>query len=359
MGSIEEKIKEIEEEIRSTPYNKATSHHIGKLRAKLARLRDEAQKRSTKAGGRTTGIRKAGDATVVLVGFPSVGKSTLLNCLTEAKAEVGGYDFTTIEVIPGMMRHKGARIQLLDVPGLISGAAEGRGRGRKVLSVVRSADLILTMTDINGLDHLPEIERELYRAGIRPDESPPAVTIEKRSKGGIEVSSTLKLTKVDEDLVKAVLEEHRIHNAAVIIREDLSLERLIDAVSRNRRYIPSLLLINKIDMGRKALEKIDRPFVGISAKTGENIAELKDRIFERLGLMRVYLQPKGGEPDLDEPMIVRKGATVADVCNHLHKDFRESFKHARVWGRSAKFEGQEVGLGHVLQDGDIVSIVTS
>ncbi|MFQ5552738.1 MAG: GTP-binding protein, partial [Thermoplasmata archaeon] len=78
MASLEERIQEIEEEIRRTPYNKATQKHLGRLRARLARLREEAARpKGSRQEG--PGIRKAGDATVALAGYPSVGKSTLLN----------------------------------------------------------------------------------------------------------------------------------------------------------------------------------------------------------------------------------------------------------------------------------------
>jgi len=119
MASIEEKIRELQEEIRRTKYNKATQHHIGRLKAKIARLREEAEARSRAKSGGGSGyaVRKSGDATVVLVGFPSVGKSTILNKLTNASSEVGAYDFTTLDVVPGVMEHRGASIQILDVPG--------------------------------------------------------------------------------------------------------------------------------------------------------------------------------------------------------------------------------------------------
>ncbi|HET6403871.1 MAG TPA: GTPase, partial [Candidatus Thermoplasmatota archaeon] len=138
--TVDEQIKAIEEEIAKTQYNKATQGHIGKLKAKLARLREEQEKRAAAGGGGGGGydVKKSGMASVALVGFPSVGKSTLLNKLTGTESEVAAYAFTTLTCIPGMMRHKHADIQILDLPGLIRGAAGGKGRGREVISVVRT-----------------------------------------------------------------------------------------------------------------------------------------------------------------------------------------------------------------------------
>src|SRR3990172_6521249 len=92
MPPLEDQIRSIEDEIQRTPYNKATQHHIGKLKAKVARLKEELDARRSKSGGagRTYAVRKSGNATVGLIGFPSVGKSTLLNAITEAQSEVGG-----------------------------------------------------------------------------------------------------------------------------------------------------------------------------------------------------------------------------------------------------------------------------
>ena len=139
MSSLEEQIQELEAELTKTPYNKATSKHIGRIKAKIARLRDEAVNRALKSSGGGEGftVKKSGDATAVLVGFPSTGKSTLLNKLTGTSSAVAAYEFTTLTVVPGALEHKGAKIQLLDMPGLIAGAAMGKGRGKEVIGVVR------------------------------------------------------------------------------------------------------------------------------------------------------------------------------------------------------------------------------
>ena len=175
--SIEEQIKKIEEEIFNTQKNKATEHHIGKLKAKIARLREELEKRkSAGAKGKGFSIKSQGDATIGIIGFPSTGKSTLLNQLTNASSKIGDYDFTTLDVKPGIMNYKGANIQLLDLPGLITGASKGKGRGREILSALRTVDLILIMIDIYHLEQHEIIEKELHSAGIRlnqkiPDEN--------------------------------------------------------------------------------------------------------------------------------------------------------------------------------------------
>ena len=149
---FEDRSREIEEEIENTKYNKATQHHIGKLKAKLAQLREKVEtRRKSKGRGLGFGVRKTGHATVVMVGLPSVGKSTLINRLTNASSRIGAYDFTTLEVVPGMMSYEGVNFQLLDLPGLITGAAGGKGRGREVLSMVRNADLVLIVLDVTRI----------------------------------------------------------------------------------------------------------------------------------------------------------------------------------------------------------------
>jgi len=359
---IQKQIEEIEKEIRETPYNKNTQHHIGKLKAKVSQLKEKLEHKgegTDQASGYA--LKKEGDATIGLVGFPSVGKSTLLNELTGAKSEVANYDFTTLEVFPGMIKHNGAEIQIWDLPGLVEGAAEGKGRGKEVLSVAREVDLIVMIGDPYR-NEVETIAEELESNGVRLNKSPPEIVINKREKGGIEVGTTRELTNIDEETIKGILRQYGFINAVIIIRDNITPDELIDHLSGNRVYIEAFPVINKIDLlSQEELEQIKRPIRGktptlISAKEDIGLTELKDRIFDELNLMRLFLRPKGEKSD-DEPMIMKRGATVEDVCKKLHSDFLERFRYARIWGPTAKFPKQKVGLDHELKEGDTIRII--
>jgi small GTP-binding protein len=364
MATIEDQIKEIEEEILNTQKNKATEHHIGKLKAKIAKLKAQQELQKVKGGGtgRRFYIKKSGDATVALVGFPSTGKSSLLNLLTGANSAVAEYHFTTLEVIPGVMEYKSAKIQILDMPGLIKGAARGKGRGREVITAARAADIILLLGDAFNY-RLDILMRELYDAGIRLDKQPPDISISQETKGGIIIRSTVQLTKMTENEIAEIIRVYGIVNASVTVREDIDTDSLVDFLAGNRVYIPSVVAINKFDLRYSGVEEkikdtIGRDFLKVSAVTLEGIEELKETIYETLGFIRVYLKPKGGKADLDEPLVILDGSTVRTVCEHLHRDFVDLFRYSLVWGKSAKFPGQSVGLNHTLVDGDILSIIT-
>ena len=374
---IPEKIKEIQDQIHRTQINKATEFHIGLLKAKIARLKREMQEnvhgKTMHSGGENIGfdVRKAGDATVVLIGLPSVGKSTLLNSLTNAKSRVASYQFTTLTAVPGMLHYRGAKIQLLDLPGIIEGASGGKGFGKRVLSVARGADLVLIVLDVFQPQHLSVLKRELAEGGIRLDEQPPNILIEKTSTGGISVNAQVPI-KVSERLIKEIMRLYGLHNGRLIIREpNFTDDQLIDVLSGNRIYLPSLIVLNKIDLVNASFvheikskilgddddDNNNNYFIAVSADSGINIDVLKEAIYQRLGFIRVYMRPKGGETDFKEPLIMKKGATVKDVCNKIHRNMAKNFRYGLVWGTSAKFAGQKVGLDHKLTDEDVLTIV--
>lgn len=362
MADYSNRIKDLEEELANTKYNKKTQHHIGLLKAKIAKLKEkESSRGGGKGGGEGYSVKKSGDSTVILLGFPSVGKSTLLNALTNANSEVAEYAFTTLDVIPGLMEYNHAKIQVLDVPGIVEGAASGKGRGREVLAVLRSADLVLLLVDVNQPQQFNALLKEVYDSGLRLNKKKPDVVLNKTSKGGLSIGSTVKLTKINKATMEAILKEYRIMNAEVVVRTDITPDEFIDVIEGNKKYVRSLTVVTKKDMiSPEEVEKVATSVnsdLQISAQSGEGIEKLKQKIYDSLGLIRVYCKEVNKEADLEEPMIMKENSTIKDMCVKLHKDFLMNFKYARVWGDSAKFQGQVFKKpGHMLRDGDIVEL---
>ena len=362
---IPEKIKAIQDEMGRTQLNKATEHHIGLLKAKIAKLKREQEavqikKSSKKSDG--FDVKRSGDATIVIIGLPSVGKSTLLNALTGSKSSVGAFQFTTVTVVPGILDYRGAKIQMLDLPGIIKGASSGKGLGKRILSVARSADIILLVLDVFQPYHENVLVNELSNIGIRLNQKPPNILIEKSSTGGIAIAQQVKLKKMSEKLVKDILNIYGYTSARVVIREDIDSEQLIDFITGNKTYVKSITILNKIDLVdekflKKVSKKIKTEFIPVSADANDNITELRDRIYDELQFIRIYMRPKGGKTDYKEPLIIRNGNSVLDVCNKLHRKLKRDFRYGLVWGKSVKFAGQRVGRNHVLRDEDVLTII--
>jgi len=356
MNTITEQIEDIKKEIRETPYNKSTEHHIGKLRAKIARLKDREIEHSSKKGGGMGGyaVKKQGDATVVLVGPPSSGKSTLLNSLTNAQSKVAPYAFTTVSVIPGMMEYKKARIQILDVPGLIEGAEEGKGRGKEVLSVVRGCDLIVFMTDFERIHVFKKLVDALERNGIRINKEKPNIKVDKRLNGGLQVFSNIR-QDFSKETVKEIVSEMGIKNGDVTIKEKITLDDLIDSLSRNRVYIPAIFAVNKLDLNEnkentKNVYDLENT-IYISAQEGMGIEEFKNKLWVKLKFITIYLVKPDEEVNNNNPIVVKEGLSLKEILKELGTNFQERTQKAVIWGPGSKFPGQEVSLSTIAKDG--------
>ena len=362
-----QKIQDIEAEMARTQKNKATNAHLGLLKAKLSKLKRELVD-GTKGGGGGGGegfdVRASGNARVGLIGFPSVGKSTLLTKLTGTFSEAAGYEFTTLTCVPGTIRYNGAKIQLLDLPGIIEGAKDGKGRGRQVIGVARTCHLILIVLDaMKPLTHRRKIQRELEGFGIRINKKKPNIVFQQKQKGGINLTSTVQLGEEwNLDVVTAVLKEYRINCAHISVRDEkATIDDLVDIIQGGVVYIPVLYVLNKVDgITIEELDLLDKVphYVPISAHQEWNFDELLSMTWEYCNMIRIYTKPKGAIPDYNEPVILsRDKKSLGDLCDSLHKEIRKKFKYAWVWGSSVKHQPQKCGLTHELDDEDIVQIV--
>ncbi|XP_075248508.1 developmentally-regulated GTP-binding protein 1-like [Convolutriloba macropyga] len=362
--SIVQKIAEIEAEMARTQKNKNTAYHLGMLKARLAKLKRELITPKSSGGPTEAGfdVAKTGDARIGFVGFPSVGKSTLLTNLAGVYSEVAAYEFTTLTTVPGVIRFKGAKIQLLDLPGIIEGAKDGKGRGKQVIAVARTCNLILIVLDVlKPLGHKQIIEHELEGFGIRLNKKPPSIYFKKKEKGGINFNATVTLTHLDQETVKAILSEYKIHNADVTFKCDATEDDFIDVIEANRIYIPCIYVLNKID--QISIQELDIIYkiphcVPISAHNKWNFDDLLEKIWDYLDLIRIYTKPKGQLPDYSAPVVLRSEAcSIEDFCNKIHKTIIKEFKYALVWGTSAKHTPQNCGKDHLLHDEDVIQII--
>ncbi len=333
------------------------------LKAKLARYRSELL--DIKSGGAAKGegfdVMKSGDARVALIGFPSVGKSTLLSKVTETASAIASYEFTTLTCIPGNISYGGANIQLLDLPGIIEGASQGKGRGRQVIAVARTADLVLILLDATkSLQQKALLEAELEAVGMRLNRQPPNITYRVKAGGGIAYTATVRQSHLSDKLVYNILHDYKVYNAEVIVREDCTVDDLIDTIEGNRKYIKCLYAYNKVDqIGLDDLDRLARleNTVVLSCELGLNLDYLVERIWDSLGLLKVYTKRRGEYPDFKEGVILRSGATVEHLCHCIHRNLPAVFKYALVWGSSAKHHPQKVGIHHRLENEDVIQIV--
>jgi small GTP-binding protein len=238
-------------------------------------------------------VRREGAAQIALVGPPNVGKSSLLQALSEIQIKTGDYPFTTLRPVPALTRIGGVLVQLVEIPGLIGGATDDRGGGRALLGVLRSVDAIVYCT----------------RAGADPADLD--VVRAEVAAAGIDKPAALAITRADE------------------VEAD---------------PVPGL-----------AARHPDLAVVRVSVLDEASLEAFRDVVWRLTGLIRVYLRTNGATDE--EPIALEPGATVTDVADAVHHDLAGSFSGARVWGPSARFEGQRVGRDHRVADGDTVEVI--
>jgi ribosome-interacting GTPase 1 len=359
--TLPEKIRYLQEFISSIPEHKGNEKMRGYLRRRLAQLKEELEeqrRRKVGGGGGGFSLRKEGAAQVVILGMTGSGKSTLLMSLTNAKTEVGDHLFTTTEPVPGMMLFEDIQFQLVDTPAVYEGVGEGSW-GPQLMSLVRNADgIIIVLEAPHAAEQYGTIVSELSKAGITTDKRVRKIEIERTTGGGIQIACTGRPSCRVEDIERS-LKDNGVRNALVRIWGDITMEDVVESLEQTKMFKPSLIIINKIDLAPRAEGAFrmasGKEALGVSLRGDGGLEGVGMKLFKTLGIIRVYTRVLGGDV-AKKPIIVREGVKVLDIAKIVHSQFYRNFKHARVFGKSVKYNGERVGAEHELADGDIVEI---
>ena len=296
--TTEEKIEALQTMLSNIPKHKGTEKMQGDIKKRLASLRKEGKKKQGKSSYNPFHVEKQGAGQVVLVGYPNTGKSSMVGALTRAKVKIADYPFSTNVPLSGMMPYKDIYIQLVDAPPISSEVIPPGLTG-----TIREADAILIIIDGNSGDCLDQLE------------------------GTFAFLKNKNIISPDED-------DNSVPYLIVATKSDL--EDTEDNLEIVKEIYPDIN-IHKISTSEGSLDF------------------LQEYIFNMLDVIRIYSKAPGKEPDMEKPFTLKRGSTVLDLAEGIHKDFKDKLKNAYVWG-SSKFEGQAVPKEYVLEDKDIVEL---
>jgi small GTP-binding protein len=245
-------------------------------------------------------IPRSGDGRLALFGISNVGKSTLMNAITNTDVKTGDYLHTTRVANAGTLEYKNVKIQIVDLPGFLEFKEEW-AISKQIVRVARTSDAILLVIDLTM-----DIKKQLE------------FLLEQLEKAKIYSNGT-SLYKLGIIATKGDLQG-----------------------SKNKfTFLKSIT---------------DLPIIPVSTKVENSLDNLKNELFNLLDIVRVYTKPYKSKVDKSKPFVLPKGATVEDVADKIHKDFLKNFKYAKIWGESVEFDGKHVGLDHELADSDIIEI---
>lgn len=354
----EEKLAALQEFLSAVPKHKGTERLRMQVTRQIAALRREIEERRKRraGGGEQFFVEKEGDVQVVLIGSLGSGKTSLFRCLTGVSKP------SQDRPVPGMVSWLGVYFQLVDTPGFLGFTDPGR-----LMALARNADALIVTLDstANAEEQLAGMLRLLEENRISVKRPKAIVEIERRASGGVTVVGDLEGATVQD--VVALLREYNVYHAVVRIQGRATLDDVEDAIFGSYVYRPTVAVLTKVDLVpndhvkalRERLSNYGVPVYEFSAQRCRELRfdEIATYIFRELDLIRVYTRnPKTGNVE-KRPVVVKRGAKVADVAKIIHSYLYENFRYAKVWRESFPFSPQRVGKDFVLEDGDIVEIV--
>ncbi len=375
--TIDEKIKRLEEYLSLVPKHKATEKIVALNKSRLAKLRreQEAQKNRIKSMGKQVSpfsIKKEGIQLILISDYhsPGVGKTSLLNLLTGAAKEKIG-KFTPLPEI-GIYEHNKVRYQIVDMPSIMEGAANGIGNGKEIISQLRACDLICFCIDLsrNYKEQMNLLLKELQESHVRLNVPPPPITIEKTGSNKIQVfylTSEAKENKNIEELterIKEITKAGGIRNGIVKVFGKINLEQVVDTLNPSMTYKKSIILGTKGDLSltKNSFLELENYYseqfplvIGTSVNKKEIPEDFGKIVLKFLGKIKVYTMHKGVVAE--KPLLIDNiHPTVRNVAIKIHRSFLESLDYATIIRKDARQEKKKVGLDYELKENDIIEL---
>jgi len=369
-----EKMEKMQEFLSCVPQHKGTLKLRGQIKKKIAIIRKDLDDRKRKGTGKGGGgpklfVEKEGSAQIALIGMTNVGKSCLMSATTNSKVLVTPTPFSTHEPVPGIMSYLDVQFQIVEAPAVMEGSADGRAGGHTTLGLARNADGVILMVDLSRdpVGQLELVLGELEKSRVLVSKPSGRVDIDRRHAGAaLRIILVGKLLDCSMQDVEDLLRSYKITDAIVRISGDARLDDVEDAIFETTTYKPAVVVANKLDLKGAAANLRDlkqyvngkMPIVAMSCELKTGIDELGKALFDSLGVIRIYTKEPGMKVHSDHPFALRRGVTINDLAKNIHKEFVSNFLFAMVWAKRLPFSPKKVGLGFVLDDGDIVEIHT-
>ncbi|PWI48001.1 hypothetical protein CEE45_08865 [Candidatus Heimdallarchaeota archaeon B3_Heim] len=371
-SSIEEQIAHLERFVGVVVKHKGVENHLRMAKQKLKRLKatQEKMRQAKKGSGERWLVPKGEDAQIAIIGTVNAGKSSILNSLSrsDSAAKVGAYPFTTVKPEVGSTSARGARLQLVELPAIVEGSVRGEMSGKLVLAGIRNSDCVILAIDLthNPVEQLKLILKELSVGKIRLNTEKPSVKIEKVGSGNIQVFNSHHYEGKGNDEITEIMRTKGYMNVIVRFHGPTTVDQFFDALDYTISYLPAIIFATKGDVKGSKLNystlmeyistnKLPLEIIPVSSSNNEGFDSIEETIFNKLNKIRVFTRNNVGDIS-ERPIILDKGSTIENAIEVLSKKMLRFFRFARVWGKSAKFDGEKIGLDRILEDGDVIQV---